>query len=219
MVHPWVAKRRKGARTKAKEKRAKAEEKEAVVLEVVEERVERKEIKLVEEGTRSVRRAENELAHSGVDFVSFHSEGDLKIFREWLGAAETKIANVRNYSKKAIALARRLEADLLDIRNADPENRTEALSEDEMRVITFAIRINENITELAAQIRSLRNTKLEPLIRPPGGSQEAASRNLLASLRLINNGLASLHKHLVELFALEKTVEELTKEYVESAAA
>ena len=206
MVHPWVTKRRKGARKR----------REAIALEVAEERIERREIKLVEKATRTFTCAEKLLDFDTArKHVSATSPITVKTVRDLLSKTENTIINVRNYSKKALLLAQRLEADLLELRGADEKRKSDALSSDEERVIKFAVGINEYLSSLIGYLRSLRTLPLAKIIAdsPSSVPDEEVSHDAAFRTIVIHDMLASLHKHLFELFALEKTVEELTEEY------
>lgn len=215
----WLRRKKSGAG-----KRVKKGERQAEVLEIAEERVEKEEIKLVEEATRLFMAAAGKTYYDTSHehekkMVALNRDVDLKELLALLGQAETNLANVRNYTARVAKLAGRLEADLLDIRDSTKDRRMEALSEDEMRVINYNRNINHHIRTLVGRIRVLKNKDFEQ-IRNKGyfhPKNPELAKEIRRLMRSIHEGLSTLHKHLTELFTLEEAVRELTAEFVKSS--
>ncbi len=201
-------------------KKVRDKKKEVIVLESQEQRIEKEEIRLAEVmirdftgGTQGI------LIPSSTKINEEKARESLSV----LSKLEQDLMNMKIYHKRLQRLSQKLRSDLLDMRGASDKanyNVIQAhLSHDERRVLDYILRLSTEITNVVEEIRQLRNS-IESINRDrtyfqsnPGRAEDNA-RQIREKLSVINNLLVSLKQHLVELFSLETTVEELTKTYV-----
>lgn len=164
---------------------------EISVLERKEQKVTRKEIKLCEE------------AINCFHFVKSQWNVDGSIMVKKIDETQKKLLDLNIYFNKMVALAKRLEADLLDMREGTKDARVNYLSSSELQILDFAKSIKKQIEYLISKLQELHNYGSK-------GKHEDVSR----FIDLMTLELNGLHKLLVNLFELELKVEELTKEYV-----
>jgi hypothetical protein len=192
------------------QKRVGNKKKEVVVLQSQEQRVEKEEIKLVEGMIRKFTEGTQYnliLSYRGI----IDGKKSKSVF-PILSKVEGDLLNLKIYNTRLSKLARRLSADLLDMRGASNKNDLRVirshLSEDERRVFAYILRINEEIDEIVEKIRYLKSN-IDHYDRKVDNTE-----SILKGISTINNLLVSLKTHLVELFTLEQDAEKLMKEYV-----
>ncbi len=171
---------------------------EVQVLGLQVEQVEQKEIQLVNQAMSEFSKARNQMLGS--------TNSGLKDAMRVLNQVQSLLLNARVFNQKVKKLAKRLEDDLVDLRDGTRDNRAGVLSTDELEILTFGQQVDANIDALVAKIK-----ELESLLsaRDPYSLEKVRNEE-----KLIGLGLQGLYTKLVNLYELEKKVEELTAAWV-----
>jgi hypothetical protein len=204
-----------------RKKKIPQEKKEVQVLEQVEEKIEKKEIKLCEDAIRAFTEAGHQCYFTSSTsrergWVAFNSPQHNKKFVAHVDETQQHLLNIRTYANKMVKLAERLEKDLLDIRDGTHEKNVDYLSNSESRVLSFAKDIRKHVQQLVAQLKQLSQHDLIE-VRNTGymdPKDTALGKRIREEMVAIQRGLNGLHKMLLDLFELEKKVEELTVAYI-----
>lgn len=205
-----------------RKKKVPEKKREIQVLEQVEERVERREIKLCELAIESFTQAGHEcyfthsIAHQK-GLIAINGPGEIRKMLEHIDEAQRHLLNLKGYARKHQKLARRLESDLLDIRDGTQDKKVDFLSTSESRVLSFGRDIARHIQQLVEQLKTLSQHDLnevqnEGYLNPKNTQLGTQIREEMLN---IQRGLNGLHKMLLDLFELEKKVEELTAAYID----
>lgn len=204
-----------------RKKKIPQEKKEVQVLEQVQEKIEKKEIKLCEDAIRAFTEAGHQCyftfstSHEK-GWVAFNSSGHNKKFLKAVNETQEHLLNMRTYAKKMIKLSETMESDILDIRDGTHDKKIDYLSNSESRVLSYAKDIKKHIQQLVDQLKDLTQHDLNAVRNT--GYMEPADTSLGKKIReemlQIQRGLNGLHKILLDLFELEKKVVELTKAYI-----
>lgn len=194
--------------------------KEVQVLEQVEEKIVKNEIKICEKMIHKFSEASHltyiwhEHAHKG-NWITINAK-DIKKFKKLMTEAQEELLNLKGCAKKTKKLSEKLENDLLDIRDGTHDEKVKYFSESEHRVLTFNRELLTNIDQLIQQIKVILGNDLKEVENTGYCSPKNSKvgEKIRKEIIELNRGLNGLHKMLLDLFELEKKVEELTVAYI-----
>jgi len=206
-------------------KKVPEEKREIQVLEQVEEKIERKEIKLCEGAIKEFDKAMKQCSldsdynrsHGWAVFDGYERD---KKFLAYIDETERLILNIRLYADKTQKLSDRLEKDLLDIREGTKDKRINYLSDSENRVLSFGKDLKRHIQIIVSKLKQIAAYELEEIKAKNRGpvskipKDEVLGKKIRDEMLSIKLELSGLIRMLGDLLLLEEKVEELTKAYV-----